>query len=89
MKLIVDFMGLNKIVQPPSGGCVLKLEWARESFQTTFQPPSGGCVLKPVPEYALKSMNFQPPSGGCVLKPVKPLYPVMANRASRLQAAVC
>ena len=55
-------------VQPPSGGCVLKLLLVMEMASLTGQPPSGGCVLKPnLYEYPLDSQN-QPPSGGCVLK---------------------
>ena len=33
--------------QPPSGGCVLKLELWLIAFLKMIQPPSGGCVLKP------------------------------------------
>ena len=36
----------NLPLQPPSGGCVLKLFRFRFSFCHIFQPPSGGCVLK-------------------------------------------
>ena len=34
------------VVQPPSGGCVLKHFGNRGNLQQTTQPPSGGCVLK-------------------------------------------
>ena len=33
--------------QPPSGGCVLKLESFGVNVFEMDQPPSGGCVLKP------------------------------------------
>ena len=33
-------------LQPPSGGCVLKLLIARLRHLRKTQPPSGGCVLK-------------------------------------------
>ena len=33
--------------QPPSGGCVLKLEVFSTIIRLPLQPPSGGCVLKP------------------------------------------
>ena len=33
-------------VQPPSGGCVLKLFLSFGSVMLALQPPSGGCVLK-------------------------------------------
>ena len=32
--------------QPPSGGCVLKLNKNWKDFIQYIQPPSGGCVLK-------------------------------------------
>ena len=32
--------------QPPSGGCVLKLNNEDGLFKMKLQPPSGGCVLK-------------------------------------------
>ena len=34
------------MLQPPSGGCVLK-HWLRSMYKVgVMQPPSGGCVLK-------------------------------------------
>ena len=33
-------------IQPPSGGCVLKLNQFFWEFVPKAQPPSGGCVLK-------------------------------------------
>ncbi len=33
-------------MQPPSGGCVLKLKIQRAICDHRVQPPSGGCVLK-------------------------------------------
>ena len=39
----------DEFVQPPSGGCVLKLLVIVESMIRQSQPPSGGCVLKPPP----------------------------------------
>ena len=33
-------------MQPPSGGCVLKLTYPDFSLFSFTQPPSGGCVLK-------------------------------------------
>ena len=33
-------------MQPPSGGCVLKLSVNRLNLRVCLQPPSGGCVLK-------------------------------------------
>ncbi|HHK6006148.1 TPA: hypothetical protein ACQWI1_002048 [Neisseria subflava] len=34
-------------IQPPSGGCVLKLSSVTATAAHGAQPPSGGCVLKP------------------------------------------
>ena len=56
------------MVQPPSGGCVLKPANRHFFFRDKSQPPSGGCVLKPVREAAAGVDAHQPPSGGCVLK---------------------
>ncbi len=36
-------------MQPPSGGCVLKLFAFSIKFISLWQPPSGGCVLKQQP----------------------------------------
>ena len=33
-------------IQPPSGGCVLKLKMRLALVLKPAQPPSGGCVLK-------------------------------------------
>ena len=54
--------------QPPSGGCVLKLDIFVQPFGETTQPPSGGCVLKRQQSVYLNKRQSQPPSGGCVLK---------------------
>ena len=55
--------------QPPSGGCVLKLDLVVPIDKTFMQPPSGGCVLKLSSEkLGLINKLRQPPSGGCVLK---------------------
>ena len=35
-------------MQPPSGGCVLKLPQNYLQALEQLQPPSGGCVLKPM-----------------------------------------
>ena len=55
-------------MQPPSGGCVLKL-WHNLLIRNCYQqPPSGGCVLKHHYGFRKKYPQLQPPSGGCVLK---------------------
>ena len=61
--------GVGSGGQPPSGGCVLKLEEEIEGCDDYIkQPPSGGCVLKHFQELANRAESSQPPSGGCVLK---------------------
>ena len=40
------------VVQPPSGGCVLKLLSIVNNYKRWPQPPSGGCVLKLVESVA-------------------------------------
>ena len=35
------------MMQPPSGGCVLKQGGTISAAEIKKQPPSGGCVLKP------------------------------------------
>ena len=47
MKLGEAGVNVDKLTQPPSGGCVLKPKSAlKELLGTDNQPPSGGCVLK-------------------------------------------
>ena len=76
-------------MQPPSGGCVLKLSKNRILLQQTQQPPSGGCVLKHYLLLGVKGINlWQPPSGGCVLKLVKGVQ-IFKKVCSHLRVAVC
>ena len=58
----------NGLVQPPSGGCVLKHAFGGDCPQSALQPPSGGCVLKLIFRHFVGGYYIQPPSGGCVLK---------------------
>ena len=46
--------------QPPSGGCVLKLDIQPVRAANNAQPPSGGCVLKR--GQALKASPEYPPA---------------------------
>ena len=46
LKLRLEDMMMEVFYQPPSGGCVLKLDLLGEGFGEVGQPPSGGCVLK-------------------------------------------
>ena len=70
-RLCVETLGkssrLSKPSQPPSGGCVLKLD----GLVVGIQPPSGGCVLKHQLILTILAALIQPPSGGCVLKHLK------------------
>ena len=77
------------LIQPPSGGCVLKRDVWCELRKGGFQPPSGGCVLKLLRYACIAGINNQPPSGGCVLKHVLTFLQHVKLTPSRLQAAVC
>ena len=59
------------LVQPPSGGCVLKPFVYGVMSKRLSQPPSGGCVLKHVGRREILFVEVQPLSGGCVLKQSK------------------
>ena len=39
---------MPRLIQPPSGGCVLKRLLSGLAAPARSQPPSGGCVLKRV-----------------------------------------
>ena len=76
-------------LQPPSGGCVLKLKRLKKRVMTKTQPPSGGCVLKL--KYA--SMQSAPSIPAafrrlCV-ETTGGLRMIWQTLPSRLQAAVC
>ena len=77
------------VVQPPSGGCVLKHRSADEVRFKRYQPPSGGCVLKP--ELTIPTEPIPDPAAFrrlCVETSCWPTeFPTFC--ASRLQAAVC
>ena len=45
---------MGKVLQPPSGGCVLKQRHPPLTPSLCKQPPSGGCVLKPELEVSQK-----------------------------------
>ena len=68
LKPVLLIYGLNYAVQPPSGGCVLKLCVLNCAKIERGQPPSGGCVLKQSLNLGFGGFVKQPPSGGCVLK---------------------
>ena len=58
----------SAFVQPPSGGCELKLGYRAAHREPLAQPPSGGCELKPIDANLSVEVVTQPPSGGCELK---------------------
>ena len=47
LKPFLPHLSVFAVLQPPSGGCVLKLDVFLTCFLINLQPPSGGCVLKP------------------------------------------
>ena len=61
-------------LQPPSGGCVLKLHSGFVVIGQSAQPPSGGCVLKP-PYIYCSPLSVAPAAFGrlCVETVGKPL----------------
>ena len=72
-RLCVETYGCRRLclylLQPPSGGCVLKPPVCEQrTHHHRWQPPSGGCVLKLFEIGHFVSHLVQPPSGGCVLK---------------------
>ena len=58
-------------IQPPSGGCVLKL--MAEGRSTRIYPPAafGRLCVETALRNAVSKAAGQPPSGGCVLKPLQ------------------
>ena len=68
LKLFWLIVGFGVVFQPPSGGCVLKLQNFERDNDVFCQPPSGGCVLKQLQYQFRHQKGAQPPSGGCVLK---------------------
>ena len=75
--------------QPPSGGCVLKLDTNSRNEAIVNQPPSGGCVLKQFEK--LKQYAFATPAAFrrlCVETFISNWFNHDAI-PSRLQAAVC
>ena len=88
LKRTINYQSALIIVQPPSGGCVLKRYRLNRIPIQHPQPPSGGCVLKRAGVVVGSYLNNQPPSGGCVLKQSVGGKNGTAQ-PSRLQAAVC
>ena len=68
LKLVVSAWCVMMIIQPPLGGCVLKLSSRVIVIHNKAQPPLGGCVLKRPVAIAFSWLYAQPPLGGCVLK---------------------
>ena len=63
-----QFRAFLRFLQPPLGGCVLKLSVNSLLVERKGQPPLGGCVLKQSFADTAKVGDVQPPLGGCVLK---------------------
>ena len=51
VETVSSIADLSQESQPPSGGCVLKQDFAPLVWRQVVQPPSGGCVLKQTRKY--------------------------------------
>ena len=60
LKRFVVGLAVLVLLQPPSGGCVLKQSYRQVSLYQTDQPPSGGCVLKLVKLFLHFAVFFYP-----------------------------
>ena len=78
------YLSSEKRIQPPSGGCVLKL-WINNSASLGGSPAAFGrlCVETAYFRYCRYPLSGQPPSGGCVLK----LITQMPGRIDKQPAA--
>ena len=76
------------LVQPPSGGCVLKLFTNNGSKACLVQPPSGGCVLKQIFNL-LQAVALRPAAFGRLCVETERVAGIHWIRSSRLRAAVC
>ena len=79
---------MNKI-QPPSGGCVLKLQNERALSEHIPQPPSGGCVLKPLAISRTFSDGDPAAFGRLCVETTSSNNSTSSSSSSRLRAAVC
>ena len=75
--------------QPPSGGCVLKLNSKANQLLDDNQPPSGGCVLKPQCGFSVGECINPAAFGRLCVETGASTLKFVAIIASRLRAAVC
>ena len=80
---------LAVVNQPPSGGCVLKLNEALKRAYINDPAAFRRLCVETVWSVAQYPAFCQPPSGGCVLKLRQIRRPCKSVGTSRLQAAVC
>ena len=76
------------LLQPPSGGCVLKHANTSSNSTDSSQPPSGGCVLKRGGRQT-GLLNFDPAAFRRLCVETRRRTILSGLRTSRLQAAVC
>jgi len=60
---------MAKLVQPPSGGCVLKLIIKQNVVKQVLPAAFRRLCVETMQDVTTKLNGAQPPSGGCVLKP--------------------
>ena len=75
--------------QPPSGGCVLKLEFEQYGGAGAVQPPSGGCVLKQTWYDKLPKPAYPAAFGRLCVETMAVMALNLDWMPSRLRAAVC
>ena len=54
--------------QPPSGGCVLKLDYIKTNYFAMPPAAFGRLCVETNYKFVKRIIHIQPPSGGCVLK---------------------
>ena len=77
------------VIQPPSGGCVLKPLMKIKSPAYVAQPPSGGCVLKQTQNLGYPIFPHPAAFGRLCVETRKTVLSGAFGLASRLRAAVC
>ena len=81
--------GSTRLVQPPSGGCVLKPHRFADFGALHFQPPSGGCVLKQYEKGDEVPAEFPAAFRRLCVETYMIQHFLQCSVPSRLQAAVC
>ena len=77
------------VLQPPSGGCVLKQSNSIKIAKKSTQPPSGGCVLKLLRNLRNNFSAFAAAFGRLCVETPDCLIFLIKSKGSRLRAAVC